>query len=161
MRVWKPRKGWTTVAGSALHGPNGIEVSRNGKTLYVSEWVTRKIVSVPVKGGTPKVISKNLPFLPDNLRWSASRKLLVTGQDNDGEAAVIACETDTTKCPPGFTVVEVDPHRKKAKTIFSTDMTEFRYSTVAAPVGRDLWIGTNKIDAIAVVSGLRGSRHHH
>jgi sugar lactone lactonase YvrE len=92
----------TLVARVALAGlcfPNGIEFTRDGKTMYVSETAAYRILAVDLaklsvvrtaegdngvptieqamKQGAVRVFADNLPGFPDNLTRSASNRLWV------------------------------------------------------------------------------------
>ncbi|TAK86542.1 MAG: SMP-30/gluconolactonase/LRE family protein [Aquabacterium sp.] len=92
----------TLVARVAISGmcfPNGIEFSRDGKTMYVSETGTYRILAVDLaklslvrtaagdngvptldqamKAGAARVFVDNLPGFPDNLTRSSSNRLWV------------------------------------------------------------------------------------
>ncbi|HEY7043802.1 MAG TPA: hypothetical protein VH419_09060 [Nocardioidaceae bacterium] len=153
VRVWRPSAGWSTVQGSELMAPNGIELSPDGKNLYVAVYADRSIVSVPLQGGAVTRVA-DVPFLPDNLRWTEAGTLLVTGQDFTDGPSIIRCLREGTGCPPGFNIVEIDPVAKSATSIFQTDTREFGFATVAAPVGDEVWVGTLQHDRIARVGGL-------
>ncbi len=65
---WNPKDGWKIVPGSEAPGANGIEVSKDGKWLYVNLWNTGKVLrlsrgQMPVKKDVVEV-----PFHPDNIR---------------------------------------------------------------------------------------------
>lgn len=154
VRVWRPDEGWTTLPGSELAGPNGIETSPDGTELYLAVYARRSVVSLPVAGGAPTPIAEQLPFLPDNLFWDDTGSLLVTGPDFASAEAVIRCSAHGEDCPGGFTVSAVDVAERTARTLYRTDTPDFTFATVAAAVGDEIWVGSLTSDAIARVTGL-------
>lgn len=164
--TWHRESGWTEVPGSDMRGPNGIEASPDGATLYVAESMTRRIVSIPTTGGTPTVLAETpaeTPFLPDNLRWTDSGTLLTTGVEYEPLSAdsIRNCAFLGEGCVTGFVVIEVDPVARTSETVFSTTTAEYQYATVAAQVGREIWVGSNATAKIAVVSGLHHAHPAH
>ncbi|WP_328810479.1 SMP-30/gluconolactonase/LRE family protein [Rhodococcus sp. NBC_00294] len=153
--TWQRARGWSEVAGSAAFGPNGVEVSSDGETLYIAEAMKKRVVSIPVTGGTLTEVA-TMSFLPDNLRWSEDGALLTTGMEYEPLTAesIQSCAMEGTGCVPGFTVVSVDPVAKTSDTVFSTTTDDYRYATVAAQVGSEIWIGGNAISQIGLITGL-------
>src|SRR5207253_1753445 len=41
---WNPKDGWKIVPGSESPTPNGIEVSKDGKWVYVNLWAAQKVM---------------------------------------------------------------------------------------------------------------------
>ena len=142
--------GWSTVAGSGLGGPNGLEISSDGATLYVSAWAARQVVRIPLAGG-PANPQAQLPFQPDNLRWSPAGTLLVTGQDFDNYDQLMRCAGQGSDCPVGYQIMEIDPTTMTPSSRFTTDDPAFGLATVAAPVGDEVWVGGLGPDRIARV----------
>ena len=50
---WHPHKGYALVPGSRMSGNNGIEVSRDGKWIYVAAWGNKAVVRLSRGGGAP------------------------------------------------------------------------------------------------------------
>lgn len=153
--TWKQAGGWAEVPGSQSFGPNGIEVSADGKTLYVAESMKKRVVSIPVEGGSLTEVA-TMDFLPDNLRWTESDTLLTTGMEYEPltQESIQSCAMEGTGCVSGFVVVEIDPSDNSSEALYSTESEEFQYATVAAQVGADIWVGGNALSKVAVVSGL-------
>ena len=77
---WHAKSGWAKVPGSEAAGANGIEVSRDGKWLYVAQWGKQSFLRLS-RGKTP-VDRQEIPlgFRADNIRWTPDGKtLLVAG----------------------------------------------------------------------------------
>ncbi|MDC5696508.1 hypothetical protein OO014_04500 [Intrasporangium calvum] len=154
---WELESGWSVVPESAMAGPNGVIVTRDGRTAFVAEWGGRKLHRIPLDGAqgaaTSAVgrVSVDVPLMPDNLRLSAQGEVLVTGQDFT-PTNVMACQrNDLANCPTGLEVLAVDPKRMTARTIYAGDPADFRAPTVAAPVGDRIWVGAVKGSRIALL----------
>ncbi|HLH30370.1 MAG TPA: hypothetical protein VKY31_04155, partial [Terriglobia bacterium] len=65
---WHTGKGWMKVPGSEAAGANGIEVSKDGKWLYIASWGGQAFLRIS-RGQTPvKRDSVPLGFRVDNIR---------------------------------------------------------------------------------------------
>jgi DNA-binding beta-propeller fold protein YncE len=79
---WHPHNGFTLVPDSKMSGDNGIEVSRDGKWIYVAAWGNKAVVRLPRgSGSTAKREMLPVGFLADNLRWAPDGQLIVAGQN--------------------------------------------------------------------------------
>ena len=146
---WNAKDGWKTVPGSESQGPNGIEVSRDGKSLYVNLWPARKVMRLS-RGQTPVLRDfVDVSFQPDNIRWQADGSLLAAGHGGPNLQRVRECLRKV--CPDAASVVaRIDPQTLKAQEIIRYPATErFFSSTAALQVGKEIWIGTITGDRIA------------
>jgi len=146
---WHPKEGFRIVPGSETAGPNGIEVSRDGRTLYVNLWNARKVMRLS-RGQTPPVKDLvDVTFQPDNIRWQADGSLFAAGQGAENMQRVIQCLMKL--CPDAYSAVaRIDPKTFTAKEIIRYPASErFMSSTVALQVGKEVWIGTIVGDRIA------------
>jgi len=131
---WHARTGWVKVDGSDTSGPNGIELSRDGQSVYISEWGRSSFLRMSLRG-TPRRESVQLPFRPDNVHWGPDGMLLVGG----------ATETESN-------VVEIDPRTLKVKEILRRpDTALFFHASVAVEVDDEIWLGTARGDRIAIL----------
>lgn len=154
---WSVGSGWSIVPTSAMAGPNGVVVTRDGRTAFVAEWGGRQVHRIPLdrsRAAERSAVGRasiDVPLMPDNLRLSREGEVLVTGQDFTPDN-VIACQADDlANCPTGLKVLAVDPRRMTAHTIYEGEPEGFRAPTVATPVGDELWVGAVKGDRIALL----------
>lgn len=146
---WHATDGWKIVPGSESSGPNGIEVSRDGKFFFVNLWNVRKVMRLS-RGQTPVVKDLiDVAFQPDNIRWQPDGSLLAAGQGGADTQRVIACLMKV--CADAASVVaRINPQTFKAQEIIRYPASErFFSSTVALQVGKEIWIGTITGDRIA------------
>ena len=134
---WHTGKGWTMIPGSEAAGANGLELSKDGKTLYVAAWGSQSMFRMSL-GQTPvKRDSIPLGFRADNVRWAPDGSLFVTGQGGMGQ-------TQTTN------IVKVDPGTLKVTEVLVKPNTpEFGAGTVTVQLGKELWVGSYRGDRIA------------
>jgi hypothetical protein len=135
---WHTTSGWKVVPGSEMAGPNGIEISKDGKWLYIGEWGKQNVVKLS-RGQTPvKRESVAVGFHVDNVRWAPDGMLIAAGQGGE---------------PPSSTshVAKVDTATMKSRELVRhSDTTTFSSGTVAIQVGREIWVGSVRGDRIAI-----------
>jgi hypothetical protein len=109
---WHAKSGWKIIPGSEDTVSNGIEISRDGRTLYINGWEEQKITRLsrglkPVNKDAVKVL-----FRPDNIRWSPDRSLLYSsGMGNVQTPRELSVETSN--------VFQVDPKTLAIKWLFA------------------------------------------
>jgi hypothetical protein len=146
---WNPKDGWKVVPGSESPGPNGIEVSKDGKWLYVNLWNASKVMRLS-RGQTPaKTDVVDVPFHPDNIRWQSDGSLYTAGQGAPTFPRVLECLSKF--CADATTNVwRIDPQTLKAESVVhDTNKQNFVSSTTGLRVGNEIWIGTSHSDRIA------------
>jgi WD40 repeat protein len=124
---WQKESGVQPVAGTELSGANGIEVSKDGKTLFVAAWGAQELVRFSnINGSVQKTVTK-INFSPDNLRWAPDGKILVAGQNAGFK---------------GWTVAKLDPSSMKITEILKDDgESPLQNASVAIEADGLLWIG--------------------
>jgi sugar lactone lactonase YvrE len=139
---WHTGQGWEMVPGSEASGANGLEISRDGKTLYVAAWGSQSFFRLSL-GQTPvKRDPVALGFRADNVRWAPDGSLFVAGQG--GTAPM-----QTTN------VVKIDPDNLSVREIIRhPNSPEFGAGTVAIQLGREIWVGSFRGDRIAIFPAL-------
>ena len=145
---WSPKSGFKAVPGSELSGDNGVEVSRDGRWIFVNAWPEKRIVRLALDGwGQPA--EARVDFMPDNLHWAPDGSLLVAGQGPDLKT-LLAC--DKPHCPHDWAVARLDPKTMQVTPLVSRKGEEaFGDATGAVQLGRELWVGTYKGDRLAIV----------
>jgi hypothetical protein len=138
---WHTKSGWQKLPGSEAAGANGIELSADGRTLYVAAWGTQSFFRLAHGGASPKRDEVPLGFRVDNIRWAHDGSVLAVGQ---GQGA-----TDVVKIDPKTLAI--------TKLIHRPDDGSFRSGTVAVEVGDRLWIGSFTGDRIAILPAARGT----
>ena len=132
---WHAASGWEKVPGSEASGANGVELSDDGRTLYIAAWGSQSFIRLS-RGATPPVREEiPLGFRVDNIHWARDGRLLGVGQVGQD-----------------WQVVKIDPDTLEVEQIYAqADMPAFGGGTVALEVGDDLWVGSFRGDRIAVV----------
>ena len=135
---WHPDTGWKKVPGSEAAGPNGLEISKDGKWLYIGGWGSQSFIRLS-RGQTPvKRDGVSVGFRLDNLRWAPDGTLLAAGQGGTAPSQT-------------SNVVKVNPTTLKVEELIRhPDIDGFGVSTVAIQVANELWLGSVRGDRIAI-----------
>lgn len=135
---WHTGKGWAKIPGSEASAPNGLEISKDGKTLYVATWGDQGFFRLSLGQNPPKRDNVKLGFRADNVRWAPDGTLFVTGQ--------------MLEQPASTNIVKIHPDTLKVTEILKRPNTpEFSNGTVTVQVGKELWVGTFRGDRLLVV----------
>jgi sugar lactone lactonase YvrE len=135
---WHTATGWKMVPGSEAAGANGLEISKDGKLLYVAAWGSQSFFRLS-RGQTPvKRDSVPLGFRVDNIRWAPDGSIFAAGQ-----GGVAPMQTSN--------VVKIDPATLKVQELIRhPNSAEFGSGTVAVQVGKEIWVGSFRGDRIAI-----------
>lgn len=138
---WHAATGWAPVPGTDGVAINGLEVSKDEKLLYVSSWGEQTMLRVERGVATPKRDVLHMPFRIDNLRMMPDGTLFGAGHAGK---ALCSCLGET------WHVGRIDPQgAMSVKVVLSEPYVPgFGAVTVAAQVGKEIWIGTNRGDRI-------------
>jgi hypothetical protein len=154
---WSPgQPGFTLLQGTELPGNNGIEVSADGREIFVVSSGFQTVVAF-ARGNPARQLrtSQPLPFTPDNVHMGADGRLYTAGMANDvpecGGAPGPEHDLGTlSTCPRGTIGAALDPATLRATVVVETQATPvFSNATMVLPVGGEGWIGTFAGDRIA------------
>ena len=144
---WSPTAGFSVIPGGDRIGDNGVIVSPDGTSVYVTSWIEKKIFRLPLKGDQP-ITSVAVDLMPDNLRWAPDGSILIGGQATDIDM-LVACKH--ARCDQDWSVARMDPKTLKVDYLYWEKGTPtFAGATVAEQVGQKLFIGTFHGDRIVV-----------
>src|SRR5215510_10336946 len=135
---WHTGSGWKIIPGSESAGPNGLEISKDGKFLYIGGWGSQSVIRLSL-GQTPvKRDMVGVGFRVDNVRWAPDGTLLAAGQ---GGTAPMQMSN----------VARVDPGTLRFTQLVNYPNSDvFASGTVAIQVGSELWVGSVRGDRIAI-----------
>jgi hypothetical protein len=135
---WHTGTGWKKVPGSEAAGPNGLEISKDGKWLYIGGWGTQSFIRLS-RGQTPvKRESVPVGFRLDNLRWAPDGTLLAAGQGGTAPSQT-------------SNVAKINPTTLKVQELVRNPAIDgFGVTTVAIQVANELWLGSVRGDRIAI-----------
>lgn len=142
------------LAGTELVGNNGIELSRNGQSFYVTSIGTlTKFTNTNPAIRLRSTTVENVAV--DNIHWSGNH-LVVAGSRTD----LCPPASDGAACPAGYRVLAVNPDSLAVTTLADGGKNEaFTGISAALPLGRKLWLGSYSANRLAYqMLPDRGSR---
>lgn len=136
---WKPGAGWSDVPGSAGGLPNGLELSPDGRVLYINEYFGDAVTALELATGR-RLWRTPVPA-PDNSSWSADGYLLVASH-TAGLVSVFECNSKPlSPCPLPSQVVALRAS-DGAPAVLIDDNSGLQAVTVALEVGDRLYLGS-------------------
>lgn len=142
-------RGFELIRGSELSGNNGIEVSADGREIFVASSGLKTIVAFSHTNPTQQLrTTRPLPFTPDNVHRGPDGRLLTAGMKDD-EPACGGAPGPTedfphfSTCPRGFIAMAIDPASMQ-ETLVADGPTNpaFSNATMVLLVNKQFWIGT-------------------
>jgi hypothetical protein len=160
---WSPGDpGFVVIKGSELPGNNGIEVSADGREIFVASTGLSTISAFANTNPTRLLRSTGpLDFRPDNVHMTADGQLITAGPSNDeGQCGPLDAEHFSLEkfaaCPRGSVAATFDPATlKETRRWSSPSNREFSNATMALQVGDGVWIGSFSGDRIGIVANPR------
>jgi hypothetical protein len=154
---WSPgKKEFELIRGSELPGNNGIEVSADGKEIFVVSSGFQTVVAFSRANPTKQLrTSRPLPITPDNVHMGEDGRLYTAGMKNDVPACGGAPGPQHTlerlsTCPRGFIALAIDPKTMKDTVVAeSPEIPTFSNATMVLAFDKQFWIGTFSGDRIA------------
>jgi len=139
---WHQHSGWEQVPGSEIAGPNGIELSSDGRWFYIAGWGSRSLIKLSRGQSNVIVDSIELPHHIDNIRWSVDGSLLAAGHVGPLPMSVLQCLSQEECDGVSTRVTRVDVNNLTAREIINYPSTpNFILGTVAIEVGNEIWVG--------------------
>ena len=145
---WHAQSGFRELPGSAVSGANGIELSEDGRLVYLSAWSGRELLILPRAGGKAEHIP--LDFMPDNIHRLEDGALLVGGQRTE-VARIEHCGAGP--CPQPWVLVRVDPRTHRIEPLLSRSGTpEVNYACGGVFVAGELYFTARGSRSLAFLS---------
>ena len=140
---WQAVSGWKQIPGSDDTAPNGVEISSDGRWLYVAGFRESKLtrLSRGEPPGQKDVV--DLDFRPDNLRMSLDGSVIFAAGPSNVQTPRDVTQERTN-------VAAIDPQTLDVEPIFQHPYIEgFVTATTAIQIGDDMWLGTFRGERIA------------
>jgi hypothetical protein len=149
VKEWHPGSGWADVPGTECCSANGVDASPDGEWCFVNAWATKRFVRV--SRGTANVDRDELevPILPDNVKWTPSGRVLITGQESDAKTVLEGVHAGATY-DVALRVIAIDPETLAHEELFRfEDPGGFGTAATALEVGDAIWVSSARSDRIA------------
>ena len=136
---WHPGGQPQALAGTELSLPNGIDISKDERYVFVAAMGVHEIVRFDRRATPMAKRTVSVPIRPDNIHWASNGKLLTAGPNY---VAPTACSG--AGCATGWSVLEVDPETLAFTRLGGADQTAAMQAVSSAMrVGGDIWVGSN------------------
>ncbi|MBM3773000.1 MAG: SMP-30/gluconolactonase/LRE family protein [Acidimicrobiia bacterium] len=136
---WHPGGQPQRLADTDMSLPNGIDVSKDERYIYVAAIGSQELVRFDRRSTPMAKRTVSLPIRPDNVHWATDGKLLTAGPNYvpPGQCSGAGCAT-------GWSVLEVDPETFAFSRLGGADQTAaMQRVSSAMRVGDDIWVGSN------------------
>lgn len=138
---WSPDEGFGRLAGSDGAMPNGIEVSADGRLVFVNSSGDGEVRRINRRTGIVEATS-DLPGL-DNARWAPDGRLVVASVLGLDSHDFQWCSTLTEgACPIEFQIVAIDPITMAQEVLYRNEGPPMGGGTVGLVVGDELFVGS-------------------
>jgi len=132
---WHPGGQVRALPGTELSLPNGLDVSKDERYVFVAANGTSEVVRFDRRTTPMAKRAVSLPMSPDNVHWDTNGKLLSAGP-NVAPAS-------------GWSVIELDPETLAFSRLGGADQrAAMQRVSAAMRVGDDIWVASN-MDRIA------------
>ncbi len=140
--TWHAGVGYKEIPNTKLSGPNGLEISPDGKYAFIADYGRDLISKVTMDGSKPPVITK-MPLKIDNVRYARNGKLFATGQ---------YITKANVRDISDWGVFMLDPETMAISPVQGLERVKgtsgFWNATTTLEAGNELWIGTFRGDRV-------------
>lgn len=136
---WRPGKGFDKLPGSDGIVPNGVEVSADGQSVYVTETGGQQLRKLDYATGEQLAVVKLGPA--DNLSWAEDGRLIATRVTG---AMPADCFSAPGPCLAPFQVVALDPQNLALTVLHDQKGKPMGAASVAVWLDDYLYVGSFK-----------------
>ena len=115
---WHPGGQPQRLAGTEMSLPNGIDVSKDERYVFVAAIGSQEVVRFDRRATPMAKRAVSVPIRPDNVHWATDGKLLTAGPNY---VAPAVCSGPG--CATGWSVLEVDPETLAFSRLGGADQT--------------------------------------
>jgi hypothetical protein len=127
---WHPGGQVQRLAGTEMSLPNGIDVSKDERYVFVAANGTHEVVRFDRRATPMAKRAVSLPMSPDNVHWDANGKLLSAGPN--------------VAPGSGWSVIELNPETLAFSRLGGADQkAAMQRVSAAMRVGDDIWVASN------------------
>ncbi len=132
--------GFETVTGTGAPLPNGLQLSPDGRHLYLNAYLAGEVRKISYPHGRLEATAEVAG--PDNSQWDRQGRLLVASQVGSMSEIVACGDIEGGACGAPFEIVALDPVTLARETLLRHQGAPMGAATVAQPVGDFLYIGS-------------------
>jgi SMP-30/Gluconolactonase/LRE-like region len=136
---WHPGGRPQPIPGTEMSLPNGIDVSKDERYIYVAAIGSQEIVRFDRRTTPMTKRAVSLPIRPDNVHWGPDGKLLTAGPNYVPPSVCTGAG-----CATGWSVLEVDPETLAFTRLGGADQTAAMQAVSSGMrVEDEIWVGSN------------------
>jgi sugar lactone lactonase YvrE len=143
---WQPVSGFKKVPGTDAPFPNGIELSADGREIYVNIYSGSEVRRIDRETG--EILARVSVPSPDNISWSRDGRLLVASHHGGIRDQMACYGLEEGTCPMAFAIMALDPTTLEAVEVFRNAGAPRGAGPVAIDVGDELVIGSFASDRV-------------
>lgn len=148
---WDPETGFGRLASSEGAMPNGIEVSSDGRLVFLNSSGEGKVRRIVRATGEVEAVA-DVPGL-DNARWSSDGRLVVASLlGGNDELFALCMNLAEGACPIEFQIVAIDPGTMETEVLYRNEGAPMGAGTVGLVIDDELFIGSFAGDRILRVA---------
>jgi hypothetical protein len=137
---WQPNRGLKKLPGTDAPFPNGIEVSKDGKDIFLNVYHGNQVRRISRSSGK-RLGEIDVPH-PDNITWSDDGHLLVASHVAEVTEIAKCFEIKKGACPIAFEIVAIKPDLSGKRRLFHNQGPPMGAGTAAVSVKNELFIGS-------------------
>lgn len=137
---WRPDTGIDIQPGSMGSFPNGIQISADGKTLFLNLYTNNVVRKIDRASG--EHLGEVAIEHPDNSSWLPNGRLLVASHPRDSLLPGLCGDVHNGACESRFQLVAVDPETLTPQVMFEQKGAPMGAGTVAVEWGNYWYIGS-------------------
>jgi sugar lactone lactonase YvrE len=147
---WRPGGGFEKVPGTETAFPNGIELSADGRTIFLNSSSGGAVLKIDRASG--QLVGRADVPGPDNSTWAADGTLRVASFPGSLREAIACGDLEAGACAAEFQIVALDPETLESRVLYRNAGPPMGGGTVGLEVGDELFIGSFAGDRILRVS---------
>ena len=149
---WDSKEGIRRQPGGEGPMPNGIEISPDGRFMYLNIYFASEVRKIRIEDG--ELIATANVSHPDNINWGINNKLLVASQSPSFLDMAQCLQIKGKSCAVPFNVVAVDGDTMETSIVFESKGAPLPVATAVAYHDNRLYTGTFAGDRIGIISGI-------
>ena len=143
---WHPERGFSVLPGSEGALPNGIQMTPDGKRVFLDLYLASQIRVLDLETGR-ELHTLDVPG-PDNLTWTRDGRLLVASHLGGMGDSLSCMRNAGGACGMAFEIVSIDPDTYATEVVFSQSGAPMGAGTAALDLGGELLIGSFASDRL-------------
>jgi hypothetical protein len=143
---WKPETGFRVVPGTQSALPNGIELSRDGRVIYLNVSGANEVWRIDRASG--RILTRAEVPATDNATFAAEGRLLVSSLLVTPDQFPVCMQLEGRPCPLAFQIVALHPESLEMEVLYRGEGAPMGGGTVGLRIADELFIGSFAGDRI-------------